>query len=154
MHNWVIRNGLEAKILQSVDDFPHGCIGFIYKITNLEDGRFYIGRKQLQSKQSKKLTKKEIAEVKGKGRKPTKKIVVKESNWADYYGSCIPLLEDIKKLGKGTFKREILKFCFTKKQLTYYELRFQIYNSVLEKPTHTYNRNIQGKYFPEDLLNP
>jgi hypothetical protein len=60
------------------------------------------------SKTNVKLGKKEKALLPTqRGRTPSKKLVVKESNWKDYWGSCKPLLEDIKKLGSEKFKREI-----------------------------------------------
>ena len=103
----------------STDRFPANCIGFIYKITNIKTGKFYIGRKSLFSTTKKKLTKVEIAEQSGPGRKPTTKMVTKESNWQDYWGSNKILLQEIKDGGSEAFRKEILKFCFNKKQLTY-----------------------------------
>jgi hypothetical protein len=70
----------------TVDKFPPNCVGFVYKITNIKTGKFYIGRKSLFSNTKKKLTQKELAELSGPGRKPTSKRVIKESNWADYWG--------------------------------------------------------------------
>jgi hypothetical protein len=155
INNWFYTDINKSIIkIKSIDDFPKGCVGFIYRITNLNDGRFYIGRKILKNTNKVKISKKELLEVTGKGRKPLKKTVVKESNWIDYYGSCKPLLTDIAKLGIGTFKREIIKFCFSKKQMTYEEMRQQIYHQVLEKPQCTYNENIAGKFFSKDLLVP
>ncbi len=47
----------------STEDFvPEEYFGFVYKITNLQSGRFYIGRKQLSSTTTKALTKKELLE--------------------------------------------------------------------------------------------
>ena len=57
--------------------------GFVYKITNLINGRSYIGRKYFWS----------FRTPPGKKRK-----VKQESDWKKYYGSCPELKEDIKKL--------------------------------------------------------
>lgn len=133
-----------------IDKFPKNCVGFIYKITNIKTGKFYIGRKALYSTVKKKLTKKELAELEGPGRKPTKKVVVSESNWADYWGSNKPLLQDVKTEGTDHFRREILKFCFNKKQLTYWEVHYQCVNNVLTNEK-AYNDNILAKFFRKDL---
>ena len=126
-------------------------IFIIYKTTNLVNGKFYIGKKSLYSNVRKKLTKKELAEYSGPGRKPTKKLVTSESNWMDYWGSNKGILQEIKEKGNSMFRREILKFCYNKKQLTYWELHYQCVNEVLltEK---SYNDNILAKFFRKDLV--
>jgi hypothetical protein len=53
-------------------------------------------------------------------------------------------------LGKDKFEREILQFCPTKKQLTYYEIQYQI--SYLVLFTDSYNDNIQGRFFRKDFV--
>ena len=101
---WLYKN----KIINKIEDFESGTFGYIYRITNLITGKEYIGKKQLESKTNVKLGKKEKAALPTqRGRTPSKKLVVKESNWKEYWGSCKPLLEDIKKLGPEKFKREI-----------------------------------------------
>jgi hypothetical protein len=137
----------------SVNKFPQGCIGFVYKITNLRTGRFYIGKKSLYSNTKKKLTKKELAEHTGPGKKPTKKLVTKESNWSDYWGSNKVLLQEIVDSGTSHFRREIIKFCFNKKQLTYWEVHLQCVNEVL-LTDRSYNDNVLAKFFRKDLVIP
>lgn len=149
--NWLHYKGDKVFEYDSVDKFPEKCIGFVYRITSEKTGRFYIGKKSLFSNTKKKLTKKELAELTGPGKKPTKKIVTKESNWKDYWGSNKQLLEDIKLGEKESFRREILKFCFNKKQLTYWEMHYQCINSVL-LTSKSYNDNILAKFFTKDLL--
>ena len=143
----------EGQVVEydSVDKFPENCIGFVYKITNIKTGKFYIGKKSLFSNVKKKLTKKELAEYSGPGRKPTKKLVTSESNWLDYWGSNKGILQEIKEEGTDNFRKEILKFCFNKKQLTYWEVHFQCVNEVLltEK---SYNDNVLAKFFRKDLV--
>lgn len=123
--------------------------GFVYKITNLETGKFYIGKKAFWHNKKKKLTKKELAEQTGPGRKPTTKIEVVDSGWRDYWGSSKELLADIKSLGKDKFKRELLELCDNKKSLTYTEVYYQMVNHVLT--TNSYNDNILGKFYRKDL---
>ena len=134
----------------SVFKFPPNCVGFVYKITNIQTGKFYIGRKSLYSNIKKKLTRAELALSLGPGRKPTSKIVTKESNWQEYWGSNKLILEEIKQGGTTPFRKEILKFCFNKKQLTYWELHFQCVNEVLFSDK-SYNDNILAKFFRRDL---
>lgn len=149
---FIYENGNTAEY-DDVSKFPEKCIGFVYKITNIKTGKFYIGKKSLYSTTRKKLTKKEIAEHTGPGKKPSKKTVVKESNWESYWGSNEILLQEIKENGTKDFRREILKFCYNKKQLTYYEVHFQCINEVL-LTDKSYNNNINSKFFRKDLVDP
>lgn len=137
------------------DDFikVSNYVGFVYKITNLQTGKIYIGKKNTKSIQNKKLTKKELAMYDGKvGRKPTTKEVIKESDWLNYYGSNSQLKEDIKNLGVGSFKREILILCTNEKQLTYWELVLQCQIGCLKENISSYNDNILGKFYSKDDL--
>ena len=148
---WFIYESGNVIEYDSVDKFPENCIGFVYKITNIQTGKFYIGRKSLFSNVKKKLTKKELSELSGPGRKPTKKLVTSESNWMDYWGSNKGILQEIKEEGTSMFRKEILKFCFNKKQLTYWELHYQCINEVL-LTDKSYNDNILAKFFRKDLV--
>jgi hypothetical protein len=119
--------------------------GFIYIITNEITGRKYIGKKQFNSYRSKK--------VKDKKRR---KHFVLESDWKDYWGSCEELLEDIQKFGEENFKREILKLCKTKGDLTYSEVELQIKADCLtaldEKGNRLYyNSNIMSRWFSKKI---
>jgi len=144
MMKWLLKN----EEITGVEQFPAGAVGFVYKITNNATGKFYIGKKILENKTKKLLTKKEQSEWTKPGRIPKKKIVIKESNWADYWGSCKPLLEDVKTVGKDGFKREILIVCFNKKSLSYWETYHQFEYKVLH--VDSYNENVLGKYFRKD----
>jgi len=144
MNNWLY------EYVPLRDDFTTDNYGFIYKITNLESNKFYIGRKSFVHNKKKKLTKKEIAEQTGPGRRSTTKVEQIDSGWRKYWGSSKELLADVKLLGEDKFEREILKFCPTKKQLTFYEIQYQIQYSVLF--TNTYNDNILGKFFRKDFV--
>jgi hypothetical protein len=138
----------------SLDEFPEehatGYYGFTYIITNLETNKFYIGKKAFIHNKKKKLTKKEIAEHTGVGRKPTTRVDKVDSGWKNYYGSSKELLADIKLLGEDKFQRVILNFAKNKKQLTFLELREQIVHNVLFVDD-SYNDNIAGKYFRKDF---
>jgi hypothetical protein len=148
MSNWLYE--LDGCKL-AIDEKFLNYYGFIYKITNLETGKYYIGKKAFFHNKKKKLTKKEIAEQTGPGRKATTRVDQVDSGWKSYWGSSKELLADVKKLGEDKFERLILKFAKTKKQLTYYELESQILHNALFDST-SYNDNILGKFFKKDFV--
>ena len=111
----------------------------------------YLGKKVLYHNIKKKLTKKELAEQTGPGRKSATKVVVKESDWKTYYGSAKPILELIKDGKQEEFIREILQLVPNKKLLTYYECKFLFINEVLEQPNKWFNDNLLGKFFTKDF---
>lgn len=119
--------------------------GFIYITTNLLTGRWYIGKKAYSHRRRKKLTKKELAAITTKGRKPIYKYVDVDSGWKEYFGSSLELKDDIEKYGKENFKVEILRECEDKVSLSYWEVYYQMVLEVLFKDT--YNGNIAGKFF-------
>ena len=93
--------------------------GYVYCITNLQNGKQYIGKKFF--------SKAGYKTVKGKRKK-----IRKPSDWLTYWGSNKTLLEDIQKLGEQHFRREILHLCTTRSDCAYLELREQIDRRVLE----------------------
>ena len=99
---------------------PEKAIGFVYKITRVEDGKFYVGKKLFRS--PKYITK----------NKKRKKIIV-ESDWRDYWGSSKELQEDHVSLGGQAFKREILEICYSKGTMSYIEAKFQLEFDVLRR---------------------
>jgi len=119
---WIYQD--KVFTLEQISDI----IGFVYKITNLNDGRFYIGKKLFTRAGYKTIKKKK------------KKIRV-ESDWKNYYSSSEELNEDVQKLGKNMFRREILRLCKSKSECTYYEAKYQFELSVLLE--NTYNKWIQ-----------
>jgi hypothetical protein len=132
---------------------PEKYFGFIYKITNKETGKFYIGKKVYWHNKKKKLTKKQLAELLPTlGRKPTHEVVRVESDWKTYWGSNKQLLADIKQYGEDKFECWIFKQCLTKKQLTYWEMHYQCKEEVLINSNKSYNDNILGKFFTKDLV--
>lgn len=132
---------------------PEKYFGFIYKITNKETGKFYIGKKAYWHNKKKKLTKKQLAELPPTpGRKPTHEVVRVESDWKTYWGSNKQLLADIKQYGENKFECWIFKQCLTKKQLTYWEMHYQCKEEVLINSNKSYNDNILGKFFTKDLV--
>jgi hypothetical protein len=149
MNNWFWYENMGIKNFTTIEDFPQDSFGFIYKITNVVTGKFYIGKKSLYHNIKKKLTKKELAEQTGPGRKSITKRVQKESDWATYWGSNKEILEEIKTKGNLAFTRKILKIVNTKKELTYWEIAYQCQYNVLL--IDSYNDNILGKFFKKDF---
>ena len=140
------------KIINKLEDFPEGTFGFVYIIKNLTNDKSYIGKKQIHSKQNIKLSKKEKLSLPiQRGRTPSKKLVIKESNWQEYWGSSKLLLDDVKNLGEDKFTKEILMVCPSKKLLTYWEAAYQIKLDVLL--IDSYNDTILGHYYKKDFLN-
>jgi hypothetical protein len=144
-------DAISYKFINSINDFPKDTFGFIYIITNNQTGKFYVGKKFLYHNKKKKLTKKELIEQTGPGRKPTFKVVQEESDWETYWGSSKELREDIKNIGVDKFTRQVLYFARNKKELTYYEVKYQILEDVLVSPL-SYNDNVLGKFYKRDFV--
>ena len=121
---------------ENIDDF----FGFVYLITNLQNGRRYIGRKYFWS----------FRKPPGKKRK-----VKKESDWKKYYGSCPELKEEIERTGRHNFSRTILSLHKTAGKTNYEETRQLFTNNVLTESLDDgtpryYNSNILSRYFRKD----
>ena len=140
-----------GKSITEISDMPEGTIGFIYKITNGLTCQYYIGKKSLYSHRT-------LPPLKGYKRK---RKVVKESKWQDYRSSNqsvqlwfkeneFALLEDRRSDINDTLNLQILRFCKSKKALTYYELQEQFSNNVLADEL-SLNDNLLGKFFRKDL---
>lgn len=156
----------QGNIIKTIDDVPSNSIGFIYIVRNLSNNRFYIGRKSFFSVRSQKIVKSTYDKLKSKGEfvtktkdkrkskvgKPVwnyKKINRKETPWKTYTGSSKELNAD---LAKGVeYEKEILMFCFSKKEISYRELEQIVCSKCLERDD-CYNGNVLGKWFPNDLI--
>lgn len=114
-----------------------GYIGFVYCITNLTNDRKYIGKKGFFFSKTK--------QVKGK-----KKRFKVESDWRDYYGSNEELKADVEKLGVENFRRDILRLCKSKGEMSYFELKEQMTRGVLETDRY-YNSWVSGKIHKKHL---
>ena len=124
-----------------VEILPEDCVGYVYCITNNISGRKYIGKKLA------KFSKTTYKTVKLKnGTKKRKKIKSKiDSDWQQYTGSSIELNKDIEQLGIENFTREVLKYCKSKTELSYYEAKYQFDNDVLLDKVKWYNAWISVK---------
>ena len=111
-----------------IDELPEDCVGYVYIITCTPTGRKYIGKKL--SKFS-KTTYKTVTLKNGTKKKKRIKSKI-NSDWREYWGSSPNLHEDIEKLGKENFTREILHYCSSKAETSYIEARTQFELKVLE----------------------
>ena len=117
--------------------------GYVYRITNLQNGRHYIGRKYFYQK-----------------RKPKggKRRVTSESDWKRYYGSSDELKRDVKEFGRDKFRREIISLHKTLGKVNYEETKQLFLNNVLMESLDDgspmyYNSNILGRYMKKDYGN-
>lgn len=122
-------------------------VGFVYMIRNKDTGKIYIGQKIFNFTNKRKISKREKTETATKKRF---KYVTSDSGWKDYWGSSKSLLEDIQKFGYEPFTRNILKLCKTKKQMRYWEMKYQFIHEVIE--TDSYNDSINGVFFRRDIF--
>jgi len=119
--------------------------GFVYRITNLLNGKEYIGRKYFW----------QLRKPRGGGRR-----VKSESNWKKYYGSSDLLNAERSEAGSNTFfRREILSVHATKGRTNYEETRQLFLNNVLSESLDDgtpkyYNSNILGRYYRKDYYEP
>lgn len=127
--NWTY-NGKE---IDNISKTPEGSISFIYKIT-LSDGRYYIGRKTMK--------KPNYTSGKLKGQSKG------EYSWKTYTGSSKELTALIK--SGATYKKEILKFCFSKAETTYEETRTILCNDALTD-TNCFNFWIKATIYSKHL---
>jgi hypothetical protein len=123
---------------------PDKAVGFIYCMEAVIDGKkvSYIGKKNFYSNTKVKLAKKNLPQDK---RKKTYKTVTKLA-YNTYYSSN----EVLKTAHKNSvpIKRVILKICYSKSELSYYETKYQFVYEVLESDKWL-NGNILGRFYKQ-----
>lgn len=121
------------------EDLIEDNFGFVYLITNLTNGRKYIGRKFF--------TKSGRKQIKGKIKK-----IRKSSGWENYWSSSEELKADVNLLGEQNFTREILYLCKTKSECSYRETKEIFMRDALLTETY-YNAWCSCKIHKAHVLN-
>ena len=134
MVNWTFEGS-------SVNKLPEDCEGFVYLITNLTNGKMYVGKKLARFKVTK-------PPLKGK---KNKRRSTKESDWKTYWGSSDYLNADVKELGEDKFTRVILHYCQSRGMLSYLEAKEQFDREVLISDTY-YNGIINVRVGSSKIL--
>ena len=128
------------------EDTPEEYQGFVYCITELDTGKKYIGKKFFWKPKTLPVTKTRKRRVKTRA----------ESDWRKYYGSSKQVLSLVESKGVDNYKREILKFCKTKGECSYWEAKLQFEYDVLLKEEY-YNEfigcKIHSKHIKDMSLN-
>jgi hypothetical protein len=150
--SWYFRDNMVTS-----DLIPEEAVGFVYKITHIPTGKYYIGKKSLESIRNVKIGKRELQQIKEDkksagvgGRLPVKKKVRKVSDWEKYYSSNDWIKGQVKEGNASNFQREIIQFCNSKKSLSYYEVYWMFKYNILSDE-NCLNGNISGKWFRKDL---
>jgi hypothetical protein len=134
---WLFKN-------KTFDETPDrkDYIGFVYLITEIDTGKKYVGKKLFH-----KPTKRTVTLKNGNKRRKTFYI---DSDWRNYFGSSSNLQESVAKNGIDKYKREILRLCKKKGELSYYEAKEQFDREVLFSSDY-YNEFIGCKIHSKHL---
>tara|TARA_B100001287_G_scaffold274612_1_gene280284 strand:+ start:991 stop:1389 length:399 start_codon:yes stop_codon:yes gene_type:complete len=103
------------------NETPEEYQGFVYIITELDSGKKYLGKKNFWR-----------PKVLPKNSKRSRRMRTRvESDWRGYYGSSKELQVLVEQRGGDNYKREIIRLCRTKGEMSYYEAKAQFDNDVL-----------------------
>ena len=116
------------------NDTPEDYQGFVYVIRELDTNKKYIGKKNFWR-----------PKILPKNSKRSRRVKTKvDSDWREYYGSNKEVQILVERRGEDNFKREILKLCKSKGEMSYYEAKLQFDNDVLLRDDY-YNEFIGCK---------
>lgn len=116
------------------DETPEEYQGFVYLITELDTGKKYIGKKNFWR-----------PKVLPKNSKRSRRVRTRvDSDWRDYYGSSKEVQSLVESKGRDNYKREILRLCEGKGEMSYYEAKLQFEHDVLLRDDY-YNEFIGCK---------
>ena len=103
------------------NETPEEYQGFVYEIEELSTGKKYIGKKNFWR-----------PKILPKNSKRTRRVRTRvESDWKKYFGSSKEVQALVESNGIENYKREILRLCKTKGEMSYYEAKLQFENDVL-----------------------
>jgi hypothetical protein len=106
---------------EQFDSTPEEFQGFVYLITEIDTNRKYIGKKNFWKP-------KVLPVTKARKRRVRTRV---ESDWKTYTGSSEKVTTLVESRGLDKFKREILRLCKTKGEMSYYEAKLQFEHDVL-----------------------
>lgn len=137
-------NWLYNGVVFTDDMIPEDAIGFIYVMDAIIDGKLvsYVGKKNFYADVKTKLSKKAMPTDK---RKKTYKRV-RKCTYQNYFSSN-DILKEAHKNGIH-IRREIIKICYSKSELSYEEVKHQFKYEVLESDCWL-NGNILGKFYKQ-----
>ena len=122
------------------DTTPEDFQGFVYEITELDTNKKYIGKKNFWKPKTLPITKKRKRRVRTRT----------ESDWKQYYGSSNEVCKLVEEYGTEKFRREILRLCKTKGEMSYHEAKLQFEKDVLLSDEY-YNNFIGCKIHSKHL---
>ena len=103
------------------DTTPEDYQGFVYIITEFDTGKKYIGKKNFWR-----------PKILPKNSKRARRVRTRvESDWKIYYGSNKEIQALVESKGQENYKREIIRLCKTKGEMSYFEAKAQFDNNVL-----------------------
>ena len=103
------------------NETPEDYQGFVYIITELDSGKKYLGKKNFWR-----------PKVLPKNSKRSRRVRTRvESDWRLYFGSNKELRCLVEERGETNYRREIIKLCRTKGEMSYFEAKAQFDNDVL-----------------------
>ena len=106
---------------ETLEETPEEYQGFVYQITEIDTGKKYIGKKNFWRRKTLPVTKTRKRRVHSRA----------ESDWREYFGSSTKLCELVEERSTKHFRREILRLCKTKGEMSYYEAKLQFEKDVL-----------------------
>jgi len=152
-------------------EVPVDAVGFVYIIKRIPEtiveakyahgftkwdfsDKIYIGKKLLTSTTKRKVGKRALEKLHketGDRRKGQRVVrVTKESPWRSYNGSNPELQKEIE-ANPELFRKEILHWCFSRKNMSFWETAEQIRHRVWEVPS--WNNHIQN-WWIKDIVKP
>ena len=125
---------------EQFDTTPEDYQGFVYLITELDTDKKYIGKKNFWKPKTLPITKTRKRRVRTRA----------ESDWRSYFSSSSEVQQLVESKGEKNYKREILKLCKTKGEMSYFEAKLQFEHDVLLRNDY-YNELIGCKIHSKHL---
>lgn len=116
---------------EPLEEIPEGYSGFVYCITRLDNNKKYIGKKLFHFRKTRQVNKK-------------KKRYLAESDWQEYYGSNDELIKEVEEQGPDQFRREIIRLCASKGEMSYIETKYIFENDAILSDEY-YNSWVSAK---------